>query len=176
LKPYIKGKAMHILETSRLFLKQMVSDDFLALYQDIFSNKNVVKETFGSQLFTQEQTYHFLEEQGNFSDTLGLSTLWEKQNEDIIGLAGVLRCDYLEEEDYEIGFILKQEAWGKGYAQEIGQAQIEMIRSLGKKRALAVVAPNNLASINALKKLHFSDTQIRRQTNRGERCVYVLDF
>lgn len=165
---------MHILNTNRLILRTLSKDDFEALYEKIFSDYEVVENTFGSTMFSKEETFEFLLKNGNFDSNIGLSVLEEKETNTIIGLAGVLPCSYLNEDDYEIGFILEKKSWGKGYAKEIGSAQIEQIKSeLNKHRALAVVAPINKASIKSLEKLGFvyeKNTIIPR----GERLVYSL--
>ena len=165
---------MHILNTNRLILRTLLKDDFETLYEKIFSDYEVVENTFGSTMFSKEETFEFLLKNGNFDSNIGLSVLEEKERNTIIGLAGVLPCSYLNEDDYEIGFILEKKSWGKGYAKEIGSAQIEQIKSeLNKHRALAVVAPINKASIKSLEKLGFvyeKNTIIPR----GERLVYSL--
>lgn len=165
---------MHILNTNRLILRTLSKDDFETLYEKIFLDYEVVENTFGSTMFSKEETFEFLLKNGNFDSNIGLSVLEEKETNTIIGLAGVLPCSYLNEDDYEIGFILEKKSWGKGYAKEIGSAQIEQIKSeLNKHRALAVVAPINKASIKSLEKLGFvyeKNTIIPR----GERLVYSL--
>lgn len=165
---------MNILNTNRLILRKLSKDDFNTLYEKIFSDYEVVENTFGSTMFSQEETYKFLLENGNFDSKVGLSVLEEKETNSIIGIGGVLPCTYLDEDDYEIGFILEKKSWGKGYAKEIGSAQIEQIKNeLKKDRALAVVAPVNKASIKSLENLGF----VYKKTTvipRGERLVYSL--
>jgi len=167
---------MNILNTKRLILRNITKEDFQTLYEEIFSDYEVVENTFGSTMFSQEETYKFLLENGNFDSNIGLSVIKEKETNTIIGVGGVLPCTYLDESDYEIGFILEKQSWGKGYAKEIGSAQIEQIRNeLKKTRALAVVSPINKASIKSLKNLGF----IYEKTlviPRGERLVYSLSF
>lgn len=165
---------MHILNTNRLILRTLSKDDFETLYEKIFSDYEVVENTFGSTMFSKDETFEFLLKNGNFDSNVGLSVLEEKETKTIIGLGGILPCTYLNEDDYEIGFILEKKSWGKGYAKEIGSAQIEQIKNeLKKHRALAVVAPINKASIKSLEKLGFvyeKSTIIPR----GERLVYSL--
>jgi [ribosomal protein S5]-alanine N-acetyltransferase len=136
---------MEILNTARLILRTIKNSDFEQIHKKIFSNPNVVKNTFGSKLFTLEETKEFLVKNANFNDKIGLSVIEEKENNKIIGLAGLLKCDYLNDEDYEIGFILEESSWGKGYAKEIGIAQINQVKTdFAKNRVLAAAAPENL--------------------------------
>lgn len=162
-----------ILQTKRLLLRAMREDDFKALHVEIFSNPNVYKHTFGSSGFTYKQTCKFLKENANFSSNTGISTLIEKQTNQIIGFAGAIAYDEL---DYEIGFVLKESSWGKGYATEIGLAQCQYVKNVLKKsRVLALASPQNSASIHAIKKLGFSYLK-DVENEKGIRSLFVLEF
>jgi [ribosomal protein S5]-alanine N-acetyltransferase len=167
---------MEILNTARLILRTIKNSDFEQIHKKIFSNPNVVKNTFGSKLFTLEETKEFLVKNANFNDKIGLSVIEEKENNKIIGLAGLLKCDYLNDEDYEIGFILEESSWGKGYAKEIGIAQINQVKTdFAKNRVLAAAAPENISSIKALESLGFVFVK-ELETKRGKRSIYLIDF
>lgn len=167
---------MNILETQRLILRTIKKEDFDILYEKIFSNYNVVQNTFGSSMLSKEQCYDFLNKNANFENKTGLSVIVHKQSNKIIGLGGSLNCSYLNEDDYEIGFILEEESWGKGYAKEVGKAQISQIKNdLNKQRAIALAAKNNIGSIKTLESLGFNLTS-EIETKRGERLVFVLNF
>ena len=165
---------MEILNTNRLILRTMKEEDFDTLYEKIFSNKKVVANTFGSGGFSKEETKEFLKNKGNFDKNIGLSVLIEKENKNIIGLAGILPCNYLNEKDYEIGFILEENSWGKGYAKEIGLEQIEQIKKLGKKRAIAAASKENISSHKALTSLGFEVIKESYDEIRGKRVIYSL--
>tara|TARA_B100001063_G_C16712944_1_gene529059 strand:+ start:86 stop:589 length:504 start_codon:yes stop_codon:yes gene_type:complete len=167
---------MEILNTKRLILRTMRVEDFDILHEKIFSNTKVVENTFGSSGFSKEETKEFLKNKGNFDKNTGLSVLIEKEKQSIIGLAGILSCDYLDEQDYEIGFILEENSWGKGYAKEIGLEQIEQIKGLGQKRAIAAAAKDNLSSHKALSSLGFKLEKTAYDEIRGERVIYSLKF
>lgn len=167
---------MEILNTNRLILRTMNENDIEPLYRIVFNDVDVTKHTFGSSNFTFEECVKFLKENGNFSNKLGLSVLVEKSTNKIIGLAGVLECEYLSNKDYEIGFILERNSWGKGYAKEIGLAQCKQIKDdLKQKRALAVAHKDNLSSIKCLEKLGFEYIK-SVEAKRGEREVFSLEF
>lgn len=167
---------MEILNTNRLILRTMFDEDFEILYENIFSNKKVFENTFGSAGFSKEETKDFLKVKGNFDKSFGLSVLIEKATNNIIGLAGILPCNYLNEKDYEIGFILEENSWGKGYAKEIGIAQIQQIKNLGKKRAIAAAAKENFSSHKTLTSLGFEVLKETYDELRGERILYSLNF
>lgn len=167
---------MEILNTTRLILRTIQNSDFEQIHEKIFLNPNVVKNTFGSQLFNLEETKDFLIKNANFNEKIGLSVIVEKSTNEIIGLAGLLKCDYLNDEDYEIGFILEESSWGKGYAKEIGIAQINQAKNdFAKNRILAAAAPENISSIKALESLGFVFIK-EIETKRGKRFIFLMDF
>lgn len=165
-----------ILNTPRLILRTIENNDFEEIHRKIFSNFNVVKNTFGSELFTLDETKDFLVKNANFNGSLGLSVIIEKQSNTILGLAGVLKCHYMDDNDYEIGFILQEESWGKGYASEIAMAQINQVKDeLKRNRVLAASSPINKASIKTLESLGFTYEK-NLETSRGERLIYVMEL
>lgn len=126
---------MNIIETQRLIIRNTKTEDIEELYKQVFSNDEVVKYTFGKELSSFEDVKSFVEKSCNFDKKLGLSTLVEKDSSKVIGLAGVIECDYLGNTDYEFGFILGSNFWGgRGYATEIGQAQINYIKMISKQK------------------------------------------
>ncbi len=167
---------MEILNTDRLILRTMKKEDFQILYEKIFAHMDVCRYTFGSKGFDFKKTCNFLLQYGNFSSKIGLSTLILKENASIIGLGGAVPCKVLGGEDYEIGFILEKNSWGKGYAREIGQAQIEFIRDdLKKFQALALADPRNKGSIKVINALGFEYIKDVWDT-KGLRKVFVKKF
>lgn len=168
---------MQLLTTKRLILRNTKLEDSDFLYELVFKDEDVVRHTFGKEMFTKEQTIEFIKNNCNLDKEYGLSTLIEKQTNEIIGLAGVVKCEYLEQTDYEFGFILARKAWGKGYATEIGQAQIDFIRDVVKApRVLALAAKENSGSANAIKKLGLEFVKDIHIPNRGAREVYLKSF
>ena len=157
------------METQRLTLREINKEDITALYELIFSDKDVVKYTFGKNNIAEQKIYEYVKQ-------IGLKVLESNNTKEIIGLAGILPCSYLQEDDYEFGFILAKKFWGLGYASEIGRAQIESIKnSLSHKRAIATVSPENIASIKCLEKLglKYEKTIL---TDRGKKLIYLIKF
>lgn len=73
-----------------------------------------------------------------------------------IGMAGVLKRDYLD--DIDIGYALLPEFCGAGYALEATSAVLTYARSrVGARRVVAIVADHNERSIKLLHKLGFED-------------------
>ncbi|MGB7403670.1 MAG: GNAT family N-acetyltransferase [Arcobacter sp.] len=168
---------MNIIETDRLILRTIILQDINDLYKQVFFNEDVVKFTFGSDGLNIDETKDFIKNNCNFDKKLGLSTLVEKISGRIIGLAGNIECNYLEKKDYEFGFILGKEFWGKGYATEIGKAQINFIKNeLKGKRVLALVHKDNVDSIKTIEKLGLSHLTTVSTNDRGNRELYIKNF
>jgi RimJ/RimL family protein N-acetyltransferase len=167
----------HILSTERLVLRTTSEDDIRALHERIFSDADVVRFVFAGKRFSIDESASFIREQFNFSDKdLGLSSLVERGSDQVIGFSGLEPCNVLGADDLELGFVLARSAWGKGYAFEIGRAQIDFgLGSLGRARLLALVHPENTRSINVINKLgmrHEADANVE---GRGIRRVYTIE-
>jgi len=99
--------------------------------------------------------------------------LVELQTGEMLGYAGLMPCSALGENDYELGFVLRREAWGKGYAKEIGIAQLEFgFRTTDRSRLLAQVRPANTASVSALRKLGMNFVKEYDRPERGTWQVF----
>lgn len=67
-----------------------------------------------------------------------------------------LRSESLPDGDIELGYFLKPEAWGKGYATEIGRQMLSFAFAAAKLNELvAAVNADNTASIHVLDKIGF---------------------
>jgi RimJ/RimL family protein N-acetyltransferase len=74
--------------------------------------------------------------------------------EQVIGFGGVAHYDYLGEARVNVGYRFAPEAWGKGFATELGHAALEYaFLTLGIDRVWALVRPDHQASIKVLEKI-----------------------
>jgi RimJ/RimL family protein N-acetyltransferase len=164
-----------IISTNRLTLRSACNTDLETLYDIVFSVAEVMAQAFEGNSLTKDKAMRFFadhfDRNGN-GRQLGVLTLRDSGN--IIGFAGLLECSALGERDYEIGFVLGREFWGKGYATEIGRGQIEYgLEVAGCKRLLALVSPGNNASIAVLKKIGMTHHSTIETDTRGKRQIYV---
>lgn len=167
---------MEIISSPRLILRATTEADIQPLHERIFSVPDVVRFVFAGTPFTLQQSEEFIKSKFNFAGSpMGLSTLVEKNSGEVIGFSGLNSCKPLGQDDLEIGFVLAKPAWKMGYATEIGKAQIEFgFYRLGRSRLLAMVAPDNAASIRAITKIglqHEADITVE---GRGLRRVYCV--
>lgn len=165
-----------IIETPRLVLRAATNADIAVMHALIFDDAAVMRHVFHGHVMSRERVEAFMREHFTFGQTrTGIAILTEKANGNVIGFAGLFPCTALEADDFEIGFVMAKPAWGKGYASEIGEAQLAMgFNEVGCERLLGLVHPDNAASIHALTKLGMRyDSEVRSET-RPPRSVYVV--
>ena len=165
-----------ILSTARLSLRATEPQDFDLLFANVFSDGQVMEHLGGSPLLPREARAIFDAAFDHEGTGRKLGVLVERVTEQVIGYAGLLECLALGENDYEIGFVLSRSAWGRGFATEIGHAQVEYGFGPAKcHRLLAQVAPRNVASATALRKIGMRFHIEYEKPGRGIRHIYVRD-
>ena len=165
-----------IIATDRLVLRSVSDPDLDSLCDIVFSVPEVMTQAFDGKSLSRKQAadffYSSFDHDGNGMQ-FGVLTL--KDSDTIIGFAGLLESTALGQRDFEIGFVLGREYWRKGYATEIGIAQIEYGLERKKcERLLAFVAPKNEASKAALVKIGMQHHSTIETTSRGMREVYIV--
>ncbi len=163
-----------ILETKRLQLRTIHDEDIAFLQEDIFSDYKVMQYAFSGKIFSIDETKRFVE--NNFAkenEKVGLAVVIHKQTKMIIGFAGLLKYEYFASNSYEMGFVFSKEAWGNGYATEIGKAQIDYaLNRIKTKNIYALVSSDNTVSLHVIEKLNFNYFDTMHIENRGERKIY----
>jgi RimJ/RimL family protein N-acetyltransferase len=166
-----------ILTTPRLILRAAIDSDIPLLHERIFSDGEVMRYAFAGVPMANEHAENFVRSHFTFGDSLtGIATLTEKPAGAVIGFAGLLPCRVLGADDFEIGFVLAREAWGRGIATEIGRAQLAFgFDRMKCGRLLGLVEPRNAASIRALGKLGMRHLKEVAEPGRPHRSVYVIE-
>lgn len=167
---------MTILDSRRLSLGALKETDIPHL-QIILGDEEVTRQTFGGTPMSSSASDIFIQEHFNTTGaTTGLSPLREKQSSKIIGFAGLLPFNHYNQYDFEFGFVLAREAWGKGYATEVGKAQIDYaFNTLRLNRLFAMAAPSNKSSLQVIRKLGLQYKCDLVEGGRGLRQVYCID-
>ncbi|TLG71801.1 GNAT family N-acetyltransferase [Culicoidibacter larvae] len=135
-----------ILETERLYLREMTADDFadLALilqdtevmyaYEHAFSDAEVQ-----AWLDKQMANYHKL--------GFGLWAVVLKENDVMIGQCGLTMQPVLDREVLEIGYLLQRAYWHQGYASEAAKAcKAYAFSVLGADEVYSIIRDTNRAS------------------------------
>ena len=76
--------------------------------------------------------------------------------------------------DFEVGWILRKESWGKGYATEAGGAALDYaFEQMGRDKVCSVIRVGNERSVNVATKL--GETLDREETVMGQQCwIYAI--
>ena len=166
---------MIFIKTERLILRTAQSSDLKPLHNHIFSDPNVSKLLFSGGTFTESQSREFFDSKFNVdgSEAYGFCVIAERETNDIVGFAGLIKARHLSSDDYEFGFALAKNSWGKGYATEIGRGQIDWaFNDLGLKQVFALVDPENFGSIKVLEKLALSSEPALIVEGKVSRLVF----
>jgi RimJ/RimL family protein N-acetyltransferase len=77
-----------------------------------------------------------------------------KSDGELVGHAGLLIKEIESAPELELGYILKPSAWGNGYAFEAASAALDYaFGELGRDRVVAIIHPENQASIRVAKRI-----------------------
>ena len=176
--PAPKEQPIVILTTPRLILRTAIERDIPIMRERVLGDPDVMRYVFQGGAMTQERAEEMMRKHFTFGDSLtGIAILTEKPADDIIGFAGLFPCKALGADDLEIGFVLARQAWGRGIATEIGEAQLTFgFEQLNCTRLLGLVDPRNRPSIHALQKLglrYLKDVTEPRRANRSVFCIEI---
>lgn len=163
-----------MIVTARLELAFPQHKDFEALWP-ILSDASVMALAFSGKgmerLAAQEFFLNEFDWQGSGRAP---GVLRERSSGRVIGFAGLKACSVLDADDLELGFVLARDVWGRGYATEIGEAQLSHgFEVLGCSRLLGLVSPMNTASRHALEKIGMCLQRTVDTPDRGARLVMV---
>ena len=146
---------MTIVETDRLDVRQFRLSDAEAMNR-VFGDPEVMRFGDGVQTrqWVQDWINHRLESYAQKSG-IGPWAVTEKSKDEAIGYCGLFYFpDVCGKPEIEIGYRLARAYWGQGYATEAAQAVCDYaFYSLGLSRLVAMVDPQNLASVRVAEKL-----------------------
>ncbi len=165
-----------ILKTKRLKLTIAQESDIEPLYKGCFSDWEVMKLLLG-RTFTLEETREYVKKHFSKSQLLEFTVVLNRENDEVLGYGGMFSFPHNgQENEYEFGYILKQEAWGKGYATELSLGQIAKLQESFEGASIVASAhPLNLASKRVLEKVGMELVESSVELpNRGLRDVYRL--
>ena len=146
------------LETERLIIRPYTPDDVEAFY-------NIVsQEEVGRYMPPMDVRYEKLKERLNWQiETYKKNTpekiirysvgVEEKHTGKLLGWVGLAPLD-IKPEEIEIYYGFGRESWGRGYATEAVEAFLHYgFETIGLDRIVAIVLPENRASIRVLEKI-----------------------
>jgi RimJ/RimL family protein N-acetyltransferase len=146
--------AATILQTNRLLLRELVPGDTAFLIA-LLNSPGWLRYIGDRNVRTEEQAQAYLEDRllrSYRENGFGLYVVQHLENGQALGMCGIIKREGLEQPD--IGFAFLPEYTGQGYAFEAASAVMEYAKNtLHLSTILAIVLPENLASIRLLEKL-----------------------
>jgi len=169
---------LRTIRSERLVLRPLRTTDVPELSTRLLGDLEVMRYLFAGRALGREQADAFMRREfARPADPAGLAVLCERQSGRLVGFAGLRACACVGPDELEFGFALAREAWGRGYATEIGRAQIRFgFDELGRRRLFALSHPDNRASVRVLRKLglHFVKC-VAADAERGPRHLFCIE-
>lgn len=168
------GRTGLLLQTDRLLIRELTAEDVPALAL-ILGDVQVMRHSVRGVL-SEKATREFVTEcifsyQAN---DFGPWAIVEKSSSAFIGFCGLNAEPVEGVEEVEIGYRLGRAFWGRGLATEAAKATLEYaFDALGIDSVIAIVEPENIASVNVIEKLGFN-TFIHSQYHRRGVKIYRM--
>ena len=169
---------MTILETERLTLRQLTTDDAEFIFE-LLNDPSFIRNIGDRNIRTLDDAAAYVVNGPAASyakNGFGLWLVALKETNEPIGMCGLIRRETLE--DVDIGYALLPRFWSKGYAIEAAQATRDYAKDVvGLKRLVAIVDPVNEGSIRVLEKLglHY-EKMVRLSADDIDLKLFAIDF
>ncbi len=169
---------MLVLETDRLALRRLTIED-AAFMLELLNEPSFLQHIGDKGVRTEADAREHIRTGPVASydaHGFGLYLVSLRNTGEPIGTCGLLQRDALD--DVDVGFALRPEFWSKGYAFEAASAVIAYARdTLGLSRIVAIVSPENAASIGLLERLGLTFEKCTRLSENGpEVRLYATDL
>jgi RimJ/RimL family protein N-acetyltransferase len=141
------------LETERLHLRMFREGDWEP-YAAMCADAQVMQHLGAGVTLTREETWRAMAGMlGHWQlRGFGMWAIETKQGGEFIGRAGFL--DPPGWPGFELGWVLAQAHWGRGYATEAAQAALRCaFGTMGRERVIHLIRPGNAASIRVAERL-----------------------
>lgn len=152
LRRELKKEKPFVLETERLWLREMTQED----YGDLCGMLQDAEVMYAYEhAFTDEEAHDWLDRQRDRyrRHGFGLWAMIEKQSSAMIGQAGITIQDIEDSQVPEIGYLLNKQYWHKGYASEAASAcKRYAFDCLGYDKIYSIIRDNNIASRRVAKR------------------------
>ena len=140
------------LETERLILRMWRDTDFEA-YAELCADPEVMRYLGGKVFDRTEAWRHMASMIGHwYLRGYGIWAVEEKTTRRFAGRIGCINPEGWP--GFEVGWTLKREFWGKGYATEAARRALEYgFNELDKPHVISLIHPENRASIRVAERL-----------------------
>lgn len=137
-----------IIETGRLYLREMNQDDFGALCKILQDKEVMYAYEHG---FDDCEAQEWLDRQIKRyqDDGFGLWAVILKDTQEMIGQCGLTLQDFEGQHVVEVGYLFQKTFWHQGYATEAAMAcQEYAFKNLAVTEVFSIIRDNNIASQN----------------------------
>ena len=148
---------MILCETSNLRLRHFEPSDAPALFY-IYSDPETMRFMGPPPASVDEERKNINRHIDHYYSRLGygLFAIELTENGALIGRCGILRHEIDGEPTQELSYLIRREQWGQGFATEAANAVVSFAASqLGFHRLIALIAPENKASVRVAEKCGF---------------------
>lgn len=162
-----------LLETDRLYLREITPDDALFAYE-LNADEEVIRYTGDGPFESVEEAKTFLENYDHYRKYgFGRWLVVRKSDNELVGWCGL---KYSEDADeYDIGFRFFKKHWNSGYATESAAACLKIgFEKFGMKTIVGRARVENLASVRVLEKLGLSFSKTVEENGEAW-VVYSID-
>lgn len=169
---------MSVIETPRLALRELIADD-AAFILELVNDPSWLRHIGDKGVRTLDDARAYIASGPAASYArfgFGLWCVLSKATSEPVGICGLIKRDSLA--DVDIGYALLPRHAGFGFAHEAAAATLAHAREvLNLPRVVAIVSPDNAASIRLLEKLglHF-ETRLRLPGQTTDTALYAIDF
>ena len=168
---------MHILETERLRLRQLVAGDAAFILELV--NEPAFRQHLGDRnVRTLDQAQEHLLQGPAASYArhgFGLWLVELRKSDQPLGLCGLIRRDWLGE--VELGACFLKRFWSRGHAHEAATGVLDYgHRVLGKDRVATLISERNQRGLRALAKLGFHFERMVTQPDGSKQRLFITNF
>ncbi len=138
-------------QTERLKFRKLSVDD-IEIWTDFFTDNDRLRFlgldlSKSAEIHAKEWIEKQLERYEN--DNLGLLALELKENNELIGVCGIIPRILNEKEEFEIGYSILPRYWKRGYASEAAvQMRLFGFENVTKNRIISIIHKENIDSMN----------------------------
>jgi len=158
------------LETERLLLRRLTTDDLDEFGRRIWADPEVVRYLPRRDMTPRERAERAYDTFNRSWSSHGYGG-WLITDKLDGGLIGACDLDLDESGDVELGYSLARAHWGKGLATEAVRAAVRFgFENAGLERIIAVVSPENTASWRLLEQIGF--VHEKKASRYGSDVVY----
>ena len=156
-----------MIQSKRLIFREIEESDFETIAV-ILRDEGV--QTVWEHYFSDEEVKAWIEKRKSGYANYGVDYFLaiDKLTQEVVGQIGLLKENIDGEEVWGIGYILKGEYYGKGYATEGAQAMADhAFHTLKTPKVICEIRPMNQASIAVAKRLGMTEAGMFVKEYRG---------